>query len=215
MQTTELCQLIPTMPNCPRCLSKPVKPSRLQATSRFWLGAGGWRLCLVVMLGLGVMIEAGASLYDFASPAQRKEINNFVKEVNISSESIFQFFETDEHLGFFHGWEEPGLLLALQDQSEKTQGEAINRLTLRPVPRNEDIIKHVIKGVDNEKTRMLAIKALITSSGEYPPLVPRVAALLEYPDVQVRREVLDAIGDRLGVINDRRDARPPLCQATR
>ena len=91
MQTTEPCQHNPAMPNRPRYLSKPMKPSRLQATSRFWLGAGGWRLCLVVMLGLGIVMEAGASI-------------------------CISLIHEDMELGFFHDWEEPGLLTALQDK---------------------------------------------------------------------------------------------------
>ena len=165
MQTTELCQLIPTMPNCPRCLSKPVKPSRLQATSRFWLGAGGWRLYLVVMLGLGIVMEAGAM-----APLTE---------------------DRDKVLGLFHNWEEPGLLAALQDRSEKTRLTAMDRLKSRPT-QNDVIIKHIVEWLNDRNTRINALDMI--SHEEYIQLAPRVAAFLEDSDVNVRYWAIHTLG---------------------
>ena len=121
MQTTELCQLIPTMPNRSYCLSKPVKLSRLQAAGRFWLGAGGWRLWLVVMLGLGVVMEAGAGFW-------------------VNSGCGVDYVEWENSLGAFRDWENMGMLAALQDISKNTRFAALSRLTLRPT-QNVAILK--------------------------------------------------------------------------
>ncbi len=165
MQATELCQAIPTMPNCPRCLSIPVKPSRLQATSRFWLGAGGWRLLLVVVLGLGIVMEAGAG---------------------------FAKYDPDKELGLIHKWEELGLLTVLEDRSKKTQLAAEGRLESRPT-QNDAIIKLILEWLQKPETRLYALIVMGNFNEAYHPLAPRVAASLEDPDDLVRCAAIGAL----------------------
>ena len=184
MQIMEPCEHISSMLNRPRHLSKPTNPSRLQRMGRFLLGAGGCRLWLVLMaavLCLGTTIETGAGI--------------IVKRI---------MFDENMKLGFFHSWEEPGLLAALQDKSKKTRLSTLDRLTFRPT-RNEAIknrIDNLIGDLD-EDVRGSAKEALrninehadqLPTNVEYLPseigdeanaCLPKILALLSDEDSDI------------------------------